>query len=103
MAENKEMSEDISKEMKSLLEDIKALLLITNQDKLEEMKSKLLKEGSVESHVYELCDGENTTQDIASEIQKSLGYARAVLSSLRRKGLVKTIEQEGKKVYEQRF
>jgi len=97
------MSEDIFNEMRSLLEDIKALLLLANQDKLEEMKRKLLKEGSMESQVYELCDGENTTQDIANRIQKSLGYARAVLSSLRRKGLVKTVERGGKKVHEQRF
>lgn len=97
------MSEDVFKEMKSLLEDIEALLLITNRDRLEEMKKNLLKEGSMESHVYGLCDGENTTQDIANEIQKSLGYGRAVLSSLRRKGLVKIVEREGKKVHEQRF
>lgn len=97
------MSEAIFNEMKSLLEDIKAFLLITNQDKLEEMKKKLLKEGSMESQVYELCDGVNTTQDIADRIQKSLGYARAVLSSLRRKGLVRTVERDDKKVHEQRF
>lgn len=97
------MSEDIFNEMKSLLEDIKALLLITNQDKLEETKRKILKEGSIESHVYELCDGENTTPDIANEIQKSPAYTRAVLSSLRRKGLVKTVERDDKKVHEQRY
>ncbi|MCW3986462.1 MAG: hypothetical protein NWE91_08685 [Candidatus Bathyarchaeota archaeon] len=97
------MSEDIFNEMKSLLEDIKALLLITNQDKLEETKKKILKEGSIESHVYELCDGVNATQDIANEIKKSQAYTRAVLSSLRRKGLVRTVERDGKKVHEQRY
>jgi hypothetical protein len=98
------MSEETFKEIKTLLEDIKALLLITSQEKLEEMKKKLVKEGSIEWQVYELCDGVNTTQDIADKIQKSLEYTRAVISTLRRKGLVRTIEREGqKKVHEQRF
>ena len=97
------MSEETFKEIKTLLEDIKSLLLFTNQDKLEDMKKKLLKAGSIESQVYELCDGVNTTQDIANKIQKSLEYTRAVISTLRLKGLVRTIEREGKKVHEQRF
>lgn len=97
------MSEDTFKEIKTLLEDIKALLLLTNQDKLEEMKKKLLKSDSVESQVYELCDGANTSQDITNKIQKSPEYTGAVISKLRRKGLVRTIEREGKKVHEQRF
>lgn len=97
------MSEDTSEEIKTLLEDIKALLLLINQDKLEEMKKKLLKADSIESQVYELCDGVNTAQDIANKIQKSLENTGAVISKLRRKGLVRTIEREGKKVHEQRF
>jgi len=90
-------------EIKTLLEDIKGLLLIVNQDKLEEMKKRLLKPGSVESQVYDLCDGNNTTQSIATTIQKSTDYASAVLSNLRRKGLVRTIDRGGNKVHEQRF
>lgn len=90
-------------EIKTLLEDIKGLLLIVNQDKLEEMKKRLLKPGSVESQVYDLCDGINTTQSIATTIQKSTDYASAVLSNLRRKGLIRTTDRGGNKVHEQRF
>lgn len=97
------MSQDTFDEIKMLLEDIKGLLLLTNQDRLDEMKRKLLKSGSIESQVYELCDGTNTTQDIAGKIQKSSEYTGAVLSTLRRKGLVRAIERDGKKVHEQRF
>jgi hypothetical protein len=97
------MTEDQLDEIKSLLEDIKGLLLITNQDKLDEAKKKLLKPGSVESQVYELCDGTNTTQDITGKIQKSSEYAGAVVSTLRRKGLVRTIERDGRKVHIQLF
>lgn len=97
------MNEETFKEIKTLLEDIRSLLLLINQDKLEEIKKKLVKEGSIERQVYELCDGINTTQDIANKIQKSLEYTWAVISTLRRKGLVRTVEREGKKVHEQRF
>jgi hypothetical protein len=46
------------------LEEIKALLLLTNQDKLLEVKKKILKEGTVKSQIYNLCDGTRTTQDL---------------------------------------
>ena len=92
------MTEDKLDEIKILLEDIKGLLLLINQDKLDEMRKKLLKPGSVESQVYELCDGTNTTQDIANKIQKSEDYAAAVLSNLRRKGLIRTVERDGKRI-----
>ena len=97
------MTDDKLDDIKTLLEDIKGLLLITNQDKLDEMKRRLLKTGSIERQVYELCDGANTTQDIASKIQKSSEYTGAVISTLRRKGLARTVERDGKKVHEQRF
>lgn len=97
------MTEDKLDDIKTLLEDIKGLLLVTNQDKLDEMKKGLLKPGSIENQVYELCDGTNTTQDIATKIQRSSEYTGAVISKLRRKGLVRTVEREGKKIHEQRF
>jgi hypothetical protein len=97
------MSEDVFKEIRTLLEDIKAFLVLISQDKLEGMKKNLLKDDSVERRVYELCDGSNTTQDIANKMQKPPEYARAVISTLRRKGLVRTVEQDNKKVHEQRF
>ena len=97
------MSEKTLDELKSLIEDIKALVLILNQDKLEQIKSKLLKSGSVEIQVYELADGQNTAQDIADQIQKPMNYTRAVLSALRRKGLVRIIHKNGNDVYDQIF
>ena len=97
------MTDDKLDDIRALLEDIKGLLFLTNQDKLDEMKKKLLKPGSMESQVYELCDGVNTTQVIAGKIQKSQEYTGAVISTLRRKGLVKTIDRDGNNVHEQRF
>ncbi len=53
--------------------------------------------------VYDLCDSVNTTQVIAGKIQKPPDYTSAVIGNLRRKGLVKTVESAGNKVYEQTF
>lgn len=97
------MTEGQLTEIKLLLEDIKALLLVINQDKLDEMKKRLLKPGSVESQVYELCDGTNTIQDIATKIKKSPENVGAVISSLRRKGIIKTVSRDGRKYNEQIF
>lgn len=85
------------------LEEIKAILTLTNQDKLSDVKKTLLKEGSVKLQVYTLCDGTKTTQEIAQAIQKSVEYVNSYLSILRREGLIRTIEKEGKQVHEQVF
>lgn len=98
-----ETEKDVLKKIQTLLEDTKGLLLIVNQDKLDEMKKRLLKAGSIEGQVYDLCDGTNTAQAIATKIQKTPEYAGAVVSNLRRKGLVRTVDRGGNKVYEQIF
>jgi len=96
------MSDKILQNIQDLLEDMKAILLLTNNSKLQETKKELLKEGSEQKKIYELCDGK-TTQEIANAIQKSTDYVHSNISQLRRKGLIKTIERDGKKIHEQRF
>ncbi len=97
------MSEDKLSNICDLLEDIRGLLLLSNQDKIEEIKLKLLKSGSVEESGYKLCNGTNTTADIMKNIHKDSKYVNTVLGSLRRKGLIKTIEKNDNKIHEQRF
>lgn len=97
------MSEEKLNDIKILLEDIKGILLLTDQEKIEEAKKKLLKSGSIEETVYKLCDGVNSTTEIANTIQKDNKYTLTVLGTLRQKGLIKTIEKDGKKIHEQRF
>ena len=53
--------------------------------------------------IIELCDGTRTNSDISKEINKCEGYVRASVSSLRGKGLIKTVKKEDKKIHEQRF
>ena len=97
------MSEDELTNIKNLLEDIKGLLLLANQDKIEEIKRNTIRSGSVEETVYNLCQDESTNENLASQIKKDVPYVRAVISSLRQKGLIKTITKNGKKVHERRY
>ena len=97
------MTEETLDEIKNLLEDIKELLKITNRDKIEEERKKLVKPGSIEEKILKLCNGSHTTQDIANKIQKSTDYVNAAISTLREKGLVSTIKKNDKNVHVQRF
>jgi DNA-binding transcriptional ArsR family regulator len=96
------MSDDTLKNMQDTLEDIRALLLLTRNSAIEEAKKKILKDGSEEKKIYELCDGK-TTEELVAITGKTAGNVRAALSTLRQKGLIKTVERDAKKLHEQRF
>lgn len=85
-----------------LLDDIKSILLLTNNETIQQTKNNLLKDDSEEKKIYELCEGK-TTEQIATSINKSNDVVHANLSRLRKKGLIKTIKKNGKKIHEQRF
>lgn len=96
------MSDETMKQVLEALEDIKAILLLSNNANIEEAKKRLLKEGSEERKVYDLCDGK-TTEEIVAATGKAAGNIRGVLTNLRHKGLIKTVDNGDKKVHEQRF
>jgi len=98
-----ETTNDLLRGIQKSLEEIKAILTLANQDKLTEVKNNLLKEGSMKLQVYNLYDGTRTTKDIAQSIQKPVEYVRSYISILRREGLIRTIEKEGKQIHEQNF
>ncbi|RLG50240.1 MAG: hypothetical protein DRO00_08985 [Thermoproteota archaeon] len=98
---SKTSSERLLKTIQSTLEEIRSIFILANQDKLKEAKKRLLRKGSVKEQVYSLCDGTKTTTDIAQAIQKDSAYVRSYLSILRREGLIRTVEREGKTVHEQ--
>ena len=98
-----ESEREILDSMRRTLEEIKAILVLTNQEKLEDVKKTLLKEGSVKLQIYNMCDGTKTTKDIAAALQKDVSYVSSYLTILRREGLVRTVEREGKQVHEQIF
>lgn len=98
-----ESERKILESMLRTLEEIKALLVLTNQDKLEETKKELLKEGSVKQQIYDLCDGTRTTKDIADAIKNNSSYVSSYLGMLRREGLIRTVEKDGRQIHEQIF
>jgi hypothetical protein len=100
MTEQNEFNE--LKAIREAIDDLKGLFILANQEKLEEVKDKLLKVGSAEEQVYQLCDGNNTVQDIITLTKKSAGNIRATLSTLRRKGLIR-LKLGSTDIYEQRF
>lgn len=99
---SKETESDVLKEIQRSIEDLKGLFVLANQDKLEEVKNKLLKAGSVEEQIYELCDANNIVQDIAKQTKKPEYNIRAVVSTLRRKGIIR-LKSGSTDIYEQRF
>lgn len=94
---------EILDSMRQTLEEIKSIIVLINQEKLKQVKKSLLKEGSVKLQIYDLCDGIKTTKNIAAALQKNLNYINSYLSILRREGLIRTVEKEGKQVHEQIF
>jgi len=98
-----ESEKDILLRIQKSLDEIRAILTVANQDKLNEIKKGLLKEGSIKMQVYNLCDGTKTTEEIAQALQKSNDYVNSYLSILRREGLIRSYEKGGKQVHEQIF
>lgn len=95
-------SDEGLQKLQDTLEDIKAILLLTRATEIEEAKKKLLREESEEKKIYDLCDGKSA-EEIVAITGKTAGSVRGTLSTLRQKGLIKTVERDGRKVHEQRF
>lgn len=85
-----------------ILEDLKAVLLLTNDEQIQSIKKQLLEKSAEQKRIYDLCDSK-TTEEIATSSKKQVQYVNSNLSRLRQKGLIKTVERNGKKVHEQRF
>ncbi len=95
----KELLNDILR----VLEEQKSLFLLANQQNLSQIKQSLLKEGTVKLQIYNLCDGSKSTQDITQVLKKTPEYVGSYISTLRREGLIRTVEKDGKQVHEQIF
>jgi len=97
-----ESADDLLRGIQRTLDEIRAILALSNQEKLAGVKKALLPEGSVKLQVYDLCDGKST-KDIATALQKSNDYINSYLSILRREGLVRSFEKGGLQIHEQMF
>jgi len=98
-----ETEKDLLRKLHGTLTDIRAILVLANEDKLAQAKKRLLPDNSMKLQVYNMCDGTKTTQDISNAIQRPEPSIRAAIGNLRNEGLVRSIEREGKQVHEQIF
>ena len=98
-----ETEKDLLRKIQGTLTDIRAILALTNEDKLSLVKKKLLPDSSMKLQVYNMCDGTRTTQDIANALQKPEPSIRAAIGNLRNEGLVRSFDRDGKQVHEQIF
>ena len=97
------MSSDALENIQGILEEIRSLIVLINQDKLEKVKEKLLKPGSIKEKIYNMCDETKTAEEIAQSLGKEVNYVRSYLSILRREGLIRNVKKDGKLVYRQVF
>ncbi|MCW4004981.1 MAG: hypothetical protein NWF04_00070 [Candidatus Bathyarchaeota archaeon] len=95
----KELLSDILR----VLQEQNSLFLLANQENLSKIKRGLLKEGTIKRQIYDLCDGTKTTQDLTQILKKTPEYVGSYISILRREGLIRTAEKDGKQVHEQIF
>lgn len=93
--------EQLLKEIRDTLEEMRSILILANQENLEKAKKRLLPKGSVKEKVYDLCDGSKTSSDVAQALGKDSSYVRSYLSILRKDGLIRTTKNEGQTTYEQ--
>lgn len=89
------------KAIQASLDELKSIFILANKDRIDLMKKKLLRKGSVKEKIYTLCDGTKTTGNIAQAIGKEVPYVNSYLSILRREGFVRTVERQGKLIHEQ--
>jgi len=94
------MTEEQLEEIKGLLIDIKSIMTIVNSEKIEKYKKDFLDEDSEQVKIYKLCNG-LTTEEISKKINKPTNYVRSNLGRLKEKGLIKSINKDGKLAHEQ--
>lgn len=97
------MSSDTLESICGILEEIRSLIVLVNQDKLEKVKEKLLKTGSIKEKIYNMCDETKTAEEMAKSLGKDVKYVHSYLSILRREGLIRNITRDGRQVYRQVF
>jgi len=97
------MSEKYFEKISKDLEELKSIIILLNQEALQTIKQELLPEGSVKKQIYELCDGSNTTSQMAIKLSKSNEYTGSYLSRLRREGLIRKTEKNEEAYHEQIF
>jgi DNA-binding transcriptional ArsR family regulator len=85
-------------ETKRLLEKILCVLKLVNNKEIQREKDRLLK-NETKRRIYELCDGNHTVGDIATQLETTQPNVSYHLSSLLESGLLLFDEVGGKRYY----
>ena len=56
----------------------------------------ILKNGSFEEKIYNICNGQKSISDIACEIGKSTEYVGSVIQRLKKKKLIQNMKKNGR-------
>lgn len=91
---NKVQFEELKKSLKGIEEKLEILILLQKRVTPEP------KVGKEEQKVLDLCDRKHTIDDIVNSTGKSENNVNVILSHLRDKGLIWSIDIKGKVVYE---
>jgi len=91
---SKKQFEELMKSLKSIEDRLEILISV---QKATMPKPSVGKE---EKKVVKLCDKKHTAEEIAKETGKTENNVNVILSRLRDKGLIKSVEIKGRTVYE---
>ncbi len=91
---SKDQFEDLSKYLRSIDEKLEILIA------LQKRALPKAKVGEEENKVLQLCDKKHVISDIAKETGKTENNVKVILSRLKDKGLIRSLEMKGSIVYE---
>ena len=89
--------------IQSILEEIRSLIVLVNQDRLRQVKEELIREGTIKEQIYNMCDETKTVEEMAQALGKDNSYVHSYLSILRREGLIRNVVKDSRQVYRQIF
>jgi hypothetical protein len=91
---NKKQFEELLKSLKSIEDKLEIII------KLQKTILPKPSLGKEEKKILKLCDRKHTIDDIVRETGKTENNAKVILSHLRDKGLIRSVEIKSKLVYE---
>ena len=89
--------------LQNLLECIRGLSLLANQDKIGKIKKNTIHLDSGDEKMCNLYQDGMPNEDLAKQIKKDVPHVIDIISNLQQKRLITIIEKNSKKIYEQRF
>jgi DNA-binding transcriptional ArsR family regulator len=81
------------------LDELKTITKVGQKDSIETAKTKMFDKSILRKQIFNLCDGNHTVSQIASELNKSLPLISQNLYKLQDSGLIREIRKGKNKYY----